>query len=353
MEILKTQHYEIKIGDIRDALLRFFEGTDFSQVCFIVDENTKRDCLPIIEEYLARELQVIEIKSGEENKTIETCQHIWTKMMELKLGRNSLIVDLGGGVIGDMGGFCASTFKRGMRFIQIPTTLLSQVDASVGGKLGIDFLGVKNSIGVFNDPECVFIDASFLKTLPKREIRSGFAEIVKHALIADKKEWQNLLEIKDLDEVEWDGFIYRSVQVKQNIVVADPFEKGIRKALNFGHTIGHAVESVFLEKSAPLLHGEAIAIGMICEAFISHKKANLPIESLEAVSSFFLKIYGKATLYKQDFPKMLDIMGNDKKNIGHEINFSLIPKIGAVLVNQTATEDLILESLAYYQGIAL
>lgn len=349
MKILETKNYEIKVGDIKEELVRFFEGEDFSQICVIVDENTKRDCLPIIEKYLGKKLQFIEIKSGEENKNITTCQHIWSEMMSMKLGRNSLVIDLGGGVIGDMGGFCASTFKRGMRFVQIPTTLLSQVDASVGGKLGIDFLGVKNSVGVFNDPQSVFIDSLFLKTLPKREIRSGFAEIIKHALIADQKEWKGLVQINDLDGVDWSELIYRSVQVKQHIVVEDPFEKGIRKALNFGHTIGHAIESVFLETSSPLLHGEAIAIGMICEAYISHKKANLSKNSLEEIVSFFLRIYGKIILDPKDFPRMLDIMGNDKKNIGKEINFSLIPEIGSVLVNQTAGENLIVESLEYYQ----
>jgi 3-dehydroquinate synthase len=351
MKTLSTHHYDIKIGEIKDDLNHLLSKEKLSNICVIVDENTKEYCLPILEKYFDHKISTILIHSGEENKTISTCQEIWSKMMDMKLGRNSLVINLGGGVIGDMGGFCASTFKRGMRFIQIPTTLLSQVDASVGGKLGIDFKGVKNSIGIFNDPECVFIHPLFLETLPQREIRSGFAEIIKHCLIADKVEWQNILTFSDLKDINWADIIYRSVQIKQRIVIADPYEKGIRKALNFGHTIGHAIESVFLEKKAPLLHGEAIAIGMICEAFISSKKINLFKIKLDEISNFIIKIYGKIELNKSDYSQMINLMRNDKKNENENINFSLISSIGDVEVNQTASKELIVESLNYYSGL--
>lgn len=351
MKVLETKDYNIRIGNIENDLTQVLREEDKSQICIIVDENTKEHCLPILNQFLSSELPFILIQSGEEHKNIDTCQLIWSKMAEMKLGRQSLVINLGGGVIGDMGGFCASTFKRGMRFIQIPTTLLSQVDASVGGKLGIDFKGIKNAIGVFNNPEGVFIDPRFLDTLSKREVRSGFAEIIKHSLIADKNEWNNIQQFSDLDQVNWNEIIYRSVQVKHRIVVADPFEKGIRKALNFGHTIGHAVESVFLETKEPLLHGEAIAIGMICEAYLSSNKVGLSKEELELISTFILRMYKKETLLEKDIPSMLDIMGNDKKNIGSTINFSLIPEIGKVEINQTADQELIIESLEYYNGL--
>lgn len=351
MKILSTHHYDIKIGDIKDDLNHFLSKEKLFNICVIVDENTKEHCLPIIEDYLGKKIPSILIPSGEENKTISTCQDIWTQMMDMKLGRKSLVINLGGGVIGDMGGFCASTFKRGMRFIQIPTTLLSQVDASVGGKLGIDFKGIKNSIGVFNDPECVFIHPLFLKTLPKREIRSGFAEIIKHCLIADRQEWENILNFSDLDNINWADIIYRSVQIKQRIVIADPYEKGIRKALNFGHTIGHAIESVFLETETPLLHGEAIAIGMICEAYISSQQLNLFKKELEEISNFITRIYGKVTLKKSNYPRMINLMKNDKKNENEHINFSLIANIGDVEVNHVTSEEMIVESLDYYNGL--
>ncbi len=349
-EYLETEDYRIYLGDFEEELRGFLSSRSYSHLCVIVDENTHRDCWPLLHPFL-KENTLICIPPGESFKNIDTCQLIWKEMMEHEMGRNSLVINLGGGVIGDMGGFCASTYKRGVDFIQMPTTLLSQVDASVGGKLGIDFSGIKNSIGVFKNPRAVFIDPRFLKTLPFREIRSGFAEIIKHALIQDVDEWKRLKLIKDLSQMEWSATIRYSVSIKRDIVKKDPFEKGLRKALNFGHTIGHAVESVFLEKKNHLLHGEAIAIGMICESFLSHKKLGLSDKELLDVSETILKLYRHPKLLKVDFDAMLALMKNDKKNKGKEINFSLLPHIGHVEVDHAATASEIIESLEYYNSL--
>ena len=290
MQQLDLKEYSIYIGDIFPSLVHFLEQHDYSKVAVIVDENTQRYCLPLLANYIdISNYLVISVPAGEVHKNIDTCQLIWRSMMDAGMGRRDLCVNLGGGVIGDMGGFAASTFKRGIDFIQIPTTLLSQVDASIGGKLGIDFNQIKNSIGVFANPKAVFVDAIFHKTLPSREIRSGFAEIIKHSLIDDKNQWEHIKQIDTLEHINWPTYLYPSLEIKKRIVEIDPFEAGLRKALNFGHTIGHAVESVFLETEKPLLHGEAIAIGMICESYIAHHIAGLSVAHLEEISNFFFE----------------------------------------------------------------
>ncbi len=348
---LKTKNYSIFFEDFEKEFSSFLSRYSYTKIGIIVDENTEKYCLPILIKIINKPFEIIKISSGEIHKNILTCQSIWTKMIAYKFGRDALIINLGGGVIGDMGGFCASTYKRGIDFIQIPTTLLSQVDASVGGKLGIDFNEVKNSIGVFNDPKAVFIHPLFLETLPQREIRSGFAEIIKHALIKDKNQWSALLKINHFESIQWSSIILESVRIKYNIVIEDPFENGIRKALNFGHTIGHAIESVFLRSKEFLLHGEAIAIGMICESYLSLIQLNLSREELNEISSFIITIYGHHHLNENDFEDMFKIMMQDKKNIGNEINFSLLNSIGNVKVNQVADLPLIKESLLYYNSL--
>ena len=348
MEIIKLEDYNIYVGHIEQAIRVLVKDANYSKVFVLVDENTKQHCLPILEGFLKGvELIQIEILSGEQNKHLQTCQNIWKVLMDHQADRKALLINLGGGVIGDMGGFCACTYKRGIEFIQIPTTLLSQVDSSIGGKLGIDFANVKNSIGIFKNPQAVFIDPVFLKTLDPREIRSGFAEMIKHSLIADRKQWELLSGIKDLETVNWASLIVPSLMIKKRIVEEDPFEKGIRKALNFGHTIGHAVESHFLMGENPLLHGEAIAVGMIGETYLSSKLQQLSTPDLQRIKAFIQSIYGSPLLTAQDFPTLLNYMGNDKKNEGGTINFSLIEPIGSVHINQTASHDLIIDALEF------
>lgn len=349
MEILALQDYNIYVGEFNDHLHNLLREKSYSRLIILVDQNTRRHCWPLLEPVVRHwEHSLIEIPAGEQYKHLQTCQLIWQNMMETRADRRSLVINLGGGVIGDMGGFCAATFKRGMDFIQMPTTLLSQVDASIGGKLGIDFMQVKNSIGVFRNPQAVFIDPRFLKTLPARELRSGFAEIIKHSLIADREQWEQLRRITDLHTVNWPELIVPSLRIKQHIVEVDPFEHGLRKALNFGHTIGHAVEGYALETDKPLLHGEAIAVGMIAEAHLSYQMAGLSESGLREITGFIRQIYRPSALDPDTYDELLGLMTNDKKNIGTSINFSLLPRCGEVSVNQTAGKEEIVRSLTYF-----
>ena len=292
-------------------------------IVMLVDENTAKLCLPKIN---LKRPYVIEIKSGEEQKNLSTCEFIWKRMTQLGLTRNSVLINLGGGVIGDMGGFAASTYKRGIRFINIPTTLLAQVDASIGGKLGIDFDELKNHLGIFREPDHVIVWPEFLKTLPKRELVSGFAEVAKHALISDKDHWENLKSI-DRESHDWKTLIPHSIKIKSQIVFEDPNESGYRKILNFGHTLGHAIESYFLNTEKRLLHGEAIAIGMILESHISWQKGWLTEIEFQEISSFLRERFKPSTkLPKLDI--LMPFLLQDKKNDAEGINFSLLKGIG-------------------------
>ncbi len=323
-----------------------------NKVAVIVDEHTKSACYPLVKPYLPSTHILIETPSGEEHKTLATCNHIWEALTVHEFTRKSLVINLGGGVIGDMGGFCAATYKRGIPFIQVPTTLLAQVDASIGGKLGVDFQAFKNHIGTFQMPNRVVIYPEFLQTLPFRELRSGYAEVLKHALIAQKSAWETLRKT-NLEAQNWAEVITESYRIKYRIVEADPKEQGLRKVLNFGHTVGHAIESHFLHHpQGRLLHGEAIAIGMICEAFLSHKTVGLNRQSLDEITAYILSIYGKVALNPDDFPQFISLMKQDKKNETQEINFSLLEKIGKATFNHQISVDMIEESLQYYHSLS-
>ncbi len=312
----------------------FFETGNFStldykkfeKIAILVDENTKKYCLPLLLEKcsLLEKSVIIQIDSGEENKNIQTCNTIWRSLIEHNFNRKSLIINLGGGMIGDIGGFVASTYKRGINFIQIPTTLLAMSDASVGSKLGINFMHNKNQIGLYNDPLQVLINIEFLKTLPRNQLLSGFSEIIKHALIADKNYWDLLIKTS-FDNLNWEDIIIRSVEIKNKIVMKDPFENDERKKLNFGHTFGHAIESYYLEKSKPILHGEALALGMILEIKMSQ------IPNYERIINFI-----KTHLNIPNNPKISELkkwLINDKKNTSDKINFTLLKNIGESSIN--------------------
>jgi 3-dehydroquinate synthase len=321
--------------------------------CFVlVDENTLQHCYPLISKTLPPH-QVIEIPSGEANKTINSCQLIWTKLTEARAGRKALCLNLGGGVIGDMGGFAAACYKRGIPFINIPTTLLAMVDASVGGKTGIDFMGFKNQVGLFSQPEAVFVYTDFLATLPQRELTSGFAEVIKHYLIADKDAFEDVyrssLNIRDYN---WPHVVKKNVGIKLNIVEQDPEESGIRKALNFGHTIGHAIESCFLpnEKNY-LLHGEAIAAGIITESYISLKKGFLATEEQTKINEVILKYFKLPPIEVTAHAEILKLVKQDKKNENDVTQFTLLNGTGNYCINNTVEEELIKESLNYYNSL--
>jgi len=334
---------------ISDDLAGFLNRQDYSQLGLIMDSNTQEHCYPLIDSKLPAH-RTFAFTAGEINKNLDTCTQIWQWMTDCGFDRKALIINLGGGVTGDMGGFCASTYKRGVRFINIPTTLLSQVDASVGGKLGIDFNGFKNHIGVFAEPIAVLISDEFLKTLPEVELRSGYAEVVKHGLIQNA-DYFSCLKTQDWQDQDWKTLIEKSVSIKKSVVEKDPKESGLRKILNFGHTIGHAFESFYLDSDKHLLHGEAIAIGMISEAFLSNKKSGLTSDELEQITNLFLGVYGKIEIPAADVDAIVALCSQDKKNDSERINFALLRKIGHCEYDITGSATEIKEAIAFYQSL--
>lgn len=355
MKQIKTTSSEVIIGeDVFMFLKKALKKYEHHQKFLLVDENSFQYCAAdfMLQTELTNNIEIIEIESGEENKTIEICSHIWQTFLDFNANRKTLLINLGGGVITDMGGFIASTFKRGIDFINIPTTLLAQIDASVGGKVGIDFNNIKNAIGVFNEPEYVIIYPPFLKTLNKRQMLSGYAEALKHGLIADATYWEKLKKGLLSDAKQWKTLIETSVTIKNTIVLSDFDEKNERKKLNFGHTIGHAIESHSLRYDKnPLLHGEAIAIGIICEAYLSHLEVALSAKTLKEISTTILNYFSPYPVKEAYFNYYLDLMKNDKKNENENINFTLLNQIGRASINHTVEEDKIREALNYYISI--
>jgi 3-dehydroquinate synthase len=337
-------------AEAKQALSRVLTQLSFSKLAVLTDENTQSLCLPIVSSILPEDTIFISVRSGEIQKNLETCTEIWSQMTDAALDRKALMLNLGGGVITDMGGFCASLYKRGIRFLNMPTTLLSQVDASVGGKLGVDFNGLKNHLGVFNEPETVIIAPEFLKTLPLAELRSGYAEILKHGLIRDKS-YFNKLKSTNWESQDWENLIIHSVGIKKAVVEADPKEAGLRKILNFGHTIGHAFESYFLDTKNHLLHGEAIALGMICEGFLSFEKIGFSFEELDQLTKTMIQIYGKVEFSVNELNPILDLCLQDKKNEGSSLLFSLLNSIGDCAYNIPVNRDEIREAIIYYHNL--
>ncbi len=327
------------------ALSEFLVKSAYSSICVLVDEHTEALCYPLIEKSLPQH-KVIRVKSGEEFKDITTCSLIWQQLTDLTIDRHGLLIILGGGVLGDMGGFCAATYKRGIDFVLMPTTLLSQVDASVGGKLGIDFQHYKNHIGLFQEPVSTLICTDFLNTLPARELRSGFAEVIKHCLISDAAMW-NKVRINSLDNQDWKSLVMHSVEFKWSVVEVDPKEKGLRKILNFGHTVGHAVEGYFLGKGNRIFHGEAIAVGMLCESYLAYKKDLLNKEGLDHITEYILKIFGKIEIPQLNEPILAGML-QDKKNKGNKILMALTKGIGKAVWDIEISEEEIKSSLTYY-----
>lgn len=343
-----TLNHIIITESASEALANILNKENYSKIAVLVDENTLTHCYPLLHNLPDHAL--IQIRSGEINKNLDTCTHVWQELTTHSFDRKSLLINLGGGVIGDLGGFCAGTYKRGIDFINIPTTLLSQVDASVGGKLGIDFNGFKNHIGLFKEPKNILIDLNFLKTLPEKEMRSGFAEIIKHHLIADKSGWKELKQ-NSFNSLNWPSLVPHSVQIKYKIVSEDPYESGLRKALNFGHTIGHAVESYLLNSDRAILHGEAVAVGMICEAYVSYKRELISEEELNDIDSFIMNIYDKITLSEQDREDLCGYLMQDKKNRDNSILAALLDGIGESVWDQPLTREESLDSLQFYDKL--
>lgn len=325
---------------------------NFSKIFILVDNNTHEYCLPYFLENLETDvvIEIIEIEEGEINKTIDTCLGLWNTLSELDADRKSLLINVGGGVITDMGGFVASTFKRGIAYINIPTTLLSMVDASVGGKTGVDLGHLKNQIGIISTPDIVLIDTKYLSTLPQNQMRSGLAEMLKHGLITGESYWNNFTDLASLNINDLDTLIYESVLIKKDVVDKDPKENGLRKTLNFGHTLGHAIESHFLSnpEKTTLLHGEAIAIGMVLACYLSSEISGFPIETTNSIKEILSNYYGKVTIEENDYAPIMELLKYDKKNNHGNINFVLLKNIGEPVIDCKVEDDLILDSFKFY-----
>jgi 3-dehydroquinate synthase len=334
------------------SLNEHIKENNFSKIFILVDENTHQYCLPRFLERLETNivLEIIEIESGEINKTIETCVGVWNTLSELDADRKSLMINIGGGVITDLGGFVACTFKRGIAYINVPTTLLSMVDASVGGKTGVDLGHLKNQIGVISNPNLVLIDTHFLDTLPKNQMRSGLAEMLKHGLISGESYWNRFKNLSELSLNDLDKLIYESVVIKKNVVEEDPYENGLRKTLNFGHTLGHAIESYFLSSNdkKTMLHGEAIVIGMILACYISTELVGFPKNKRNEIKDLFIGYYGKVVINKNEYYKIIELLKYDKKNNHGNINFVLLESIGKPKIDCIVDNKTIINAFEFY-----
>ena len=390
--------------NLEEVLTAAVADCEKDRLFILTDETTKALCLPVVEGFgCLKGAQIITIGATDTHKTLDSLSHVWEALGEGGATRHSLLINLGGGMVTDLGGFAASTFKRGINYINIPTTLLSMVDASVGGKTGINFRGLKNEIGVFNNAATVILDTQFLKTLDAENILSGYAEMLKHGLIDSESHWGELVSfgfernseerignseerivnseerivnseerignseerivnseerIGNSEErignsenswwMELQRMVEKSVNVKQRIVTEDPTEQGIRKALNLGHTAGHAFES-FALKHQPILHGYAVAYGLVCELYLSCIKTGFPSDKMHQTVNFIHEHYGKMSITCDDYPQLMELMTHDKKNVAGMINFTLLGGIGDIRINQTATKDEIYEALDFYR----
>lgn len=336
---------------LKTELAEAITECEHDRIFVLVDETTNKLCWSLVKDYLClKDAQTIIIGATDRRKNLDTLVHVWESLQQGKATRHSLLINLGGGMVTDLGGFAASTYKRGINFINIPTTLLAMVDASVGGKTGINFGGFKNEIGVFNDAEFVLLDTNWLRTLDEENIRSGYAEMLKHGLIADDTMWAELINFNlaqpDLRQLA--SMLNKSVRIKERIVTEDPHEKGIRKALNLGHTFGHAFES-WAMKRQPLLHGYAVAFGLIAELYLATTQTDFPTERMRQTVNFIRAYYGSLPITCNDYPELIGLMHHDKKNRGNEINVTLLGGIGDIRIDQTITEEDIKEALDFFR----
>ena len=354
MDSITTKNAVVHFNsEVYTELNNYIKTSKPSSIFIFVDTNTHDYCLPKFLERLESEditIEVMEMPNGEEHKTIDICSGVWEALSEYNADRKSLLINLGGGVVTDLGGFVASTYMRGIAYVNIPTSLLAMVDASVGGKTGVDLGVLKNQIGVINEGVIVGIDTSYLDTLPQNEMVSGFAEMLKHGLIYDKAYWNTLTHLEELNLEDLDQLIYDSIVIKNNIVMSDPKEQGLRKILNFGHTLGHAIESYFLENAdkTPLLHGEAVAIGMILETYLSTKICGLSDSELETINEGILKTFSKVEITKADQKHIIDLLKYDKKNSHGVVKFVLLEAIGKPKIDCVVSNELISEAFDYY-----
>ena len=347
--------YQVVFEDSMDKLVQFVnDNYPNSKRYIIADSNTMELCLPIIDKYLGAlkvEQQVFNMEPGEDSKSIDLAHQLWENFTDLKITRGDVILNIGGGVVSDLGGFVAATYKRGVDVINIPTTLLAMTDASVGGKVGVNFHQLKNQLGYFSNPKGVFIHTEFLQTLPDREFVSGYAEMIKHALIADSDSWK-LMKDKGAPSIDFvTELLPKSVSIKNDFVKGDPLDKGIRKTLNFGHTIGHAIETLFMDSDTEVLHGEAVAAGMISAAYISHKKAGLSENNLLEIVNLLTSVFDLEFVSWLMAENLVLPLQHDKKNAGSILQFVLITAPGKAVIDQAVSMELALESFEYLQEV--
>jgi len=349
---MNPQQVEIA-ENLETSLAKAIEACEHDRIFVLTDDTTRKLCWPVVSGFSCLQgAEVISIGATDTHKTLESLAHVWEELGRMGGTRHTLLINIGGGMVTDLGGFAASTFKRGINYINIPTTLLAMVDASVGGKTGINFRGLKNEIGVFNNAATVILSTQFLRTLDHENICSGYAEMLKHGLISNEVMWAELMNFNlgdeplDLDTLQ--RMLADSVAVKQRIVTEDPLEHGIRKALNLGHTAGHAFES-FALSHAPILHGYAVAYGLVCELYLSTVKTGFPTDKMRQTVSFIREHYGRMSITCDDYPTLFEFMTHDKKNTAGSINFTLLGGIGDIRINQTATKDEIYEALDFYR----
>ena len=355
MNSIQTKTYAVHFNSsCYEQLNAYINDNNFSSLYILVDTNTHNYCLSkfIVQIQTEVPIEIIEIEAGEQHKTIDTCVGVWNALSDLGADRKSLMLNLGGGVVTDLGGFVACTFKRGITYINIPTSLLAMVDASVGGKTGVDLGAIKNQVGVIHSGDMVLVDTSFLDTLPQNHLKSGLAEMLKHGLIYDRKYWNTLANLSQLTLNDLDALIYESIEIKKDIVTQDPLENGVRKHLNFGHTLGHAIESYFLSDDTKneLLHGEAIAIGMILECYISSELLGFSKDDLTQIKTAINSLYPKVSIETSDYSAIIDFLKFDKKNAHGNINFVLLEAIGKPKIDCLVDNELIIKSFEYYNS---
>jgi len=347
MEKFTADNYTIEFVSGYKSLINIIDKKKYSKIFLLVDQNTEKYCSNIFKRKSKLKPNLIRINSGEQNKNISTCIKIWNSLIDLNADRKSLLINLGGGVITDIGGFSANTFNRGIDFINIPTTLLSIVDASVGSKTGINFQGIKNKIGTFYDPKLVIIDLDYLDTLDQRQLNSGYCEIIKHSLISKTK--SKFDKLTDCDKIDYSlDIIINSIKIKNSFVSKDKYEKQLRKGLNFGHTVGHAIETYFMSTEHNLLHGESIAIGIIVESYISSLVCGLDIKIVDKIKNHLSKIFTKVEFNPNSISNIIKLMGYDKKNIGDRTNFVLLKGIGDLVFDSDVPRSTILDGFNYY-----
>ncbi|AUC81337.1 3-dehydroquinate synthase [Lacinutrix sp. Bg11-31] len=355
MTTITTQDYTIHFNsEGYKALNQHLKASNYSKVFILCDTNTNIDCVPFFLANIDTDIayDILEIDPGEESKNLDICLGLWEALSEYGADRKSLIINIGGGVVTDLGGFVASTFKRGIDFINIPTSLLAMVDASIGGKTGIDLGTLKNQIGVINTPELIIIDTSYLETLPQLEMRSGLAEMLKHGLIYDEKYWNKLKDLSQSTIDDLDNLIYESIIIKKTIVEQDPTEQGLRKTLNYGHTLGHAIESYYMDNDGKerLLHGEAVAIGIILANYLSVKYCGFSEEKSNSIKSVIKAVYGHVEINEADYSPIIELLKYDKKNEHGNINFVLLEAIGKPKTDCTVENEAILEAFKFYKS---